>query len=157
MDTDVEVLKPLDVLLQYDAVSGFESATRIPTGLMACREGLPIFKELLSEYDDLHFVKSDGSMDLTTNVTRITNTLLKYGFVPNNQLQTVNGFTLLPQDWLCPKDYETKVVNITPNTLCIHHFDGSWLNRTAKLKLLARRIIGTNLYSSIVHLLKHHQ
>lgn len=157
MDTDVEVLKPLDVLLQYDAVSGFESATRIPTGLMACRKGLPIFKELLSEYDGLHFVKSDGSMDLTTNVTRITNTLLKYGFVPNNQLQTVNGFTLLPQDWLCPKDYETKVVNITPNTLCIHHFDGSWLNRTAKLKLSARRIIGTNLYSSIVHLLKHHQ
>ena len=32
MDTDVEVLKPLDELLQYDAVSGFESSSRIPTG-----------------------------------------------------------------------------------------------------------------------------
>ena len=30
MDTDVEVLKPLDELLQYDAVSGFESSSRIP-------------------------------------------------------------------------------------------------------------------------------
>ena len=29
MDTDVEVLKPLDELLQYDAVSGFESSSRI--------------------------------------------------------------------------------------------------------------------------------
>lgn len=145
MDTDVEVLKPLDVLLQYDAVSGFESATRIPTGLMACRKGLPIFKELLAEYDGLHFVKSDGSMDLTTNVTRITNTLLKYGFVPNNQLQTVNGFTLLPQDWLCPKDYETKVVNITPNTLCIHHFDGSWVPKGKKVKKNIQKILGRRL------------
>lgn len=150
MDTDVEVLKPLDVLLQYDAVSGFESATRIPTGLMACREGLPIFKELLSEYDGLHFVKSDGSMDLTTNVTRITNTLLKYGFVPNNQLQTVNGFTLLPQDWLCPKDYETKVVNITPNTLCIHHFDGSWVPRRKKVKMRIKTILGVTLTSYVI-------
>jgi len=35
MDTDVEVLKPLDTFLKYDAVSGFESKTQIPTGLMA--------------------------------------------------------------------------------------------------------------------------
>ncbi len=84
-------------------------------------------------------------MDLTTNVTRITNTLLKYGFVPNNQLQTVNGFTLLPQDWLCPKDYETKVVNITPNTLCIHHFDGSWVPKGMKVKEKIQRILGRRL------------
>lgn len=41
MDTDVEVLRPLDDLLVYEAVSGFETKTRIPTGLMACREGQP--------------------------------------------------------------------------------------------------------------------
>ena len=35
MDTDVEVLKPLDSLLNYKIVSGFESETQIPTGLMA--------------------------------------------------------------------------------------------------------------------------
>ena len=29
MDTDVEVLKPLDNLLKYEAVSGFESDTSI--------------------------------------------------------------------------------------------------------------------------------
>ena len=43
MDTDVEVLKPLDSLLQYEAVSGFESETQIPTGLMACRDSQPYF------------------------------------------------------------------------------------------------------------------
>ena len=126
MDTDVEVLKPLDSLLQYDAVSGFESEAQIPTGLMACRDGHPFFKELLDEYNDIHFKREDGSLDTTTNVKRITAHCLKHGFVPNNQFQTVNGFTLLPKDYLCPKDYSTKRIYLTHNTLCIHHFNGSW-------------------------------
>jgi len=127
MDTDVEVLKPLDDILCYEAVSGFEAKDRIPTGLMACREGQPLFVELLHEYDEAHFIKEDGSYDTTTNVTRITNTCLRYGLKLDNTLQTVNGFTLFPYDYFCPKDYETKEVTITDNTYTIHHFDGSWL------------------------------
>lgn len=38
-DTDVEVCKPLDDLLHYNAWSGFESETEIQTGNFAsCRE-----------------------------------------------------------------------------------------------------------------------
>ena len=132
MDTDVEVLKPLDDLLSYDAVSGFESETQIPTGLMACRDLHPMFREFLADYDGAHFKKEDGTYDTTTNVTRITNTCLKYGLVQNNTLQTVNGFTLLPSDYLCPKDYRTGVLNITENTYTIHHFDGSWVGEYDK-------------------------
>lgn len=135
MDTDVEVIKPLDSLLGYEAVSGFESETQIPTGLMACREGHPLFGELLHEYDGIHFVKPDGSFDLTTNVTRITNTCLKYGFQPNNRLQTVKGFTLLPKDYLCPKSYEDGKIRLTDNTLCIHHFAGSWIKKRSLLMM----------------------
>jgi len=133
MDTDVEVLKPLDDLLKYEAVSGFEAVDRIPTGLMACRAHHPLFDELLHDYDDAHFIKEDGSLDTTTNVTRITNTCLKYGLRLDNTLQTVKGFTLLPYDYLCPKDVHTKELKITDNTYVIHHFDGSWLPSEIKL------------------------
>lgn len=133
MDTDVEVLRPLDDLLKYEAVSGFEAKDRIPTGLMACREGQPLFVELLHEYDDAHFVKEGGTYDTTTNVTRITNICLKYGLRLDNTMQTVNGFTLLPYDYLCPKNFETKVLTLTENTLVIHHFDGSWLPEVERL------------------------
>lgn len=126
MDTDVEVIKPLDELLKYEAVSGFESDTQIPTGLMACEKKHHMFDELLHDYEGNHFKRKDGSLDLTTNVTRITNTCLKYGLKQNNQFQCVNGFTLLPKDYLCPKDHETKKITITENTYTIHHFDGSW-------------------------------
>ena len=126
MDTDVEVLKPLDEFLKYEAFSGFESETDIPTGIMACEKGQKLFKELLSEYNNAHFLKSDGTYDVTTNVVRITNMCLKFRFVPNNQLQTVNGFTLFPKDYFCPKDHVMRVTRLTENSYTIHHFDGSW-------------------------------
>ena len=57
MDTGVEVLKPLDSLLGYNIVSGFESDTQIPTGLMASQAGMPFMLELLQDYNDAHFIK----------------------------------------------------------------------------------------------------
>lgn len=152
MDTDVEVLKPLDSLCEYEAVSGFEAEARIPTGLMACRDSHPLFQEMLNDYDGLHFVRKDGSLDLTTNVTRITNVCLRHGFVPNGKLQTIAGFTLLPQDYLCPKDFETKKVHLTKNTLCIHHFDGSWKKKSDKIKSIFIAKLGPKTTKYLVYI-----
>ena len=152
MDTDVEVIKPLDSLLQYQAVSGFEFLTQIPTGLMASEKGHPLFAELLHEYDGLHFVKSDGTFDLTTNVIRITNTCLKYGFVPNNQFQTVNGFTFLPKDFLCPIEQDGHRLVLTPNTLCIHHFSGSWQPSSYRLKKKIAIFVGPKFAQVIINI-----
>ena len=79
MDVDVELMKPLDDFLEYEAVSGFERIDRIPTGLMGCRKGYRLFYELLQEYEGARFIKPNGEYDLTTNVDRITNYCLKYG------------------------------------------------------------------------------
>lgn len=150
MDTDVEVLKPLDSLCKYDAVSGFETESRIPTGLMACRASHPLFQEFLNEYIGLHFLRKDGSMDLTTNVTRITNICFRHGFVPNGKLQTVAEFTLLPQDYLCPKNVHTKKIHLTDNSICIHHFDGSWISKNQKIKNKIIQFIGPTLTRVVV-------
>lgn len=150
MDTDVEVIKPLDSLLAYDAVSGFESPTQIPTGLMASRDGHPLFKELLDEYNGIHFVRPDGTLDITTNVIRISNTCREYGLRLDNTLQTVRGFTLLPKDFLCPIEHEGHRLVLTPNTLCIHHFAGSWVTGKALWKKRVARLLGSNLTLLII-------
>ena len=139
MDTDVEVLKPLDEFLKYEAFSGFETEKDILTGIMASEKGQRLFIELLNDYNDAHFLKPDGTYDDTTNVKRITNMCLTYGFVPNNQLQTVNGFTLFPKDYFCPKDYSTQITVLTANTYTIHHFDGSWLSEEQRLTAELRK------------------
>lgn len=127
MDTDVEMLKPIDEFLKYEAFSGFETDDRIPTGIIASTRGQKLFEELLHDYDSEHFLKPDGSLNLITNVIRITDTCRRYGLIQNNSFQTVRGFTLFPRDYFCPKDCATKELRITDNTYTIHHFDGSWV------------------------------
>ena len=60
MDTDVEVVKPLDEFLSNEAFSGFESPAVIPTGIMACEKGFAPFAEMLKEYDTQHFLLMGG-------------------------------------------------------------------------------------------------
>lgn len=126
MDTDVEVVKPLDRFLSEQAFSGFESETQIPTGIMACQKGFPLFEKLLKEYEHRHFMLADGKFDMTTNVITITETCLMYGLKQNNHQQIINGFSLYPKDWFCPKDYVTGNILQTENTHTIHHFSGTW-------------------------------
>lgn len=139
MDTDVEVLKPLDSLLVLEAFSGFEADDRIPTGIMACRKEHPLFEKMLRDYDGNHFLNSDGSYNLTTNVVRLTNLLKGHGLALNNQQQSVAGFTLFPKDYFCAKDYDTGIVTITDNTYTVHHFSGSWKSQEDKEALRLKR------------------
>lgn len=126
MDTDVEVIQPLDFFLKYKAFSGFQTDTEIPTGIMACEKGFKLFDELLHDYDNRHFKIGETEYDMTTNVVAITNACLKKGLVLNNKKQDVDGFVLYPKDYFCAKNYITGVIEKTKNTVTIHHFAGSW-------------------------------
>ena len=129
MDTDVEVVKSLDPLRVYDAVSGYESATHIATGTMgACRDNEWIGM-LLHNYDHRHFLRKDGTCDTMTNVVVITDlTVKKYGLHLHGQkLVFGHNMVLLPFDYLCAKDLDTGEICKTSNTYTIHHFAASWL------------------------------
>lgn len=135
MDSDVEVCKPLDDLLQYEAFSGFESGgNRIPTGTMGSARRSGWIEMLLKNYDERHFIKKDGTYDLTTNVTVISRlTVKKYGIRLDNSFQIFGDqYAMFPFDYLCAKSLETGKVMQTGNTYTIHHFAGSWLPETDK-------------------------
>lgn len=132
MDTDVEVLSSLDPFLKHQAFSGFENAEYVPTGIMGCEKGNPVFKELLDEYNNRHFIRLDGSMDLTTNVVTITNFFMKHGLSQNNSYQEINGFAIYPKNFFCPIEQETGELVLTEDTVTIHHFNGSWVDKDTK-------------------------
>lgn len=126
MDTDVELLKPLDPYLKQEAFAGFEHIDRIQTGLLACRKGFPLFQEFLEYYDHASFLLPDGTQDTTTNVQILTKLCLQKGLVCNDQLQTVQGLTIYPKEIFCPVDFDTKKLRKTRKTVTIHWFSGSW-------------------------------
>lgn len=158
MDTDVEVIKPLDEFFDNNGFTGFESKNNMITGIMGCKKNNKLFKELLDYYDNRHFIKEDGTFDLSTNTVIITNILLKKGYKRNNKYQKKNNLTLYPTDYFCPIDFETKKMNKTKNTATIHWFNGSWIPKKQKMKMkiyyIVSKILGKENAKKISKIMK---
>ena len=126
MDTDVEVIKPLDPYLKHRAFAGFEHPERVQTGLLACEQGFPLFLDFLAYYDTASFVQPDGTPDVTTNVEILTRLCRERGLVCNDSYQEIDGLAIYPREFFCPVDYDTKKLKKTRKTVIIHWFSGSW-------------------------------
>ena len=160
MDTDVEVLKTYDPFLHHKMFSGFETNWTVPTGMMAAEMGSIWAKELLDGYNDRKFVLEDGSFDQRTNTEVITAYMKEKGLKLDNTYQDIPGLcTMYPSEYFCPKDHRTGLIHCTKNTICIHHFAGSWIDQTwwsktrHNLKYKLTRIVGAKfsaLLSDIV-------
>lgn len=155
MDTDVEVVKPLDDLLQYNWFSGFESEDRIQTGTMGAGWNSTVIKIFLDNYNERHFIKDDGCFDLTTNVEVMTKLLKeKYKVQLNNTRQIFDDNSLLlPFDYLCAKSFFTGEISETENTYTIHHFKGTWRTKNDIRKDKVRKILVKCFGESFVKLL----
>ena len=127
MDTDVEVLKPLDSFLNNKAFSGFEYGEYIQTAIMGSEKKIPLFEEFLKYYDNAIFINEDGTYNTKTNVQILTEILQNKGLVKNNAFQIIDGVALYPSEYFCPKSYFDGTINRTEKTHVIHHFDATWL------------------------------
>lgn len=129
LDTDVEVFRSFDDLLECGAFTGFEKymGTYSPvTAVMAAIPNHPWIKDLLSSYSDASF--EDGF----TNTQRITMDLnLNRGIINNNVLQSFDDVTIYPAEYFCVP---------SENGYSVHHFNGSWLSKRSKIKKSLRRI-----------------
>ena len=134
-DTDVEVLKPFEPLLNDTAFIGLEeSKAHLPgTCVMGCGPHCQWVKDMLVLYDDISFIKPDGSLNLTTNVQRLGEALITKGFVPNSKEQFIQeyGLRIYTHDYFSPIT-STRVMRKTKNTYSVHHFAGSWMDDKQK-------------------------
>ena len=155
MDTDVEVLKPLDDLLDLPAFSGYESNkfSNFPTDLMASAAGGVWVKEQLDYYTDRHFLLPDGSLDMTTNTVTISRIMKENGFELTGEYQVYkNDMHCFPSDYFCSMT-RTSVLKLTKNSYCIHHFAGSWHTPTLKQKIkkfVFGKIVGAKLTDKLI-------
>ncbi|MEE0691749.1 MAG: glycosyltransferase [Lachnospiraceae bacterium] len=137
-DTDVEILKPFDDLLEHKAVAGFEEDKFVMTAILASEAEHPIFQQWLKQYDEMHFILNSNQMNITTNVHHFSELLKKNGLIPNGMRQNVKGIEVFPCEYFSPKNYYTEKVHITNNTYAIHHFQRSWCETEPVLKRFLR-------------------
>lgn len=142
MDTDVEVIKPLDKFLNHEAFSGFEDQTFLQSGTMGAAKQHPWIEELLQNYDSRGFLLEDGTYDTTTNTAVITAICKKHGLVLNGNHQVLqNGVTFYPRDYFSPYDYINGGIFRTDDSHTIHHFAKSWLPAHVRIRGDVKRVI----------------
>ena len=150
LDTDVELLKSITPLLDNGGFMGFDEKGIVASGLgFGAERGNEIIGEFLKDYDDIPFVLPDGTYDLTPCPDRNTATLKRLGMDMENKDQTFMGMRFLPDDYLCPMDYNTGKKTITKNTYSIHHYSASWTSDVTKRTTRIKRIIGVKMYNKL--------
>ena len=150
LDTDVELIKPIDKLIEEIGYMGFDDNGVISTGLgFACEKGNELVGKLLADYDGISFVLPDGSYDMMPCPDRNTKTMVSLGLDLNIKDQIFMGIHMHPEDYFCPMKYYTGRKIITKNTYSIHHFCASWTSDTAKRTLFLKRIIGLKWYDKL--------
>lgn len=155
MDTDVEVLRPLDEFMKLPAFTGYEASSSMApvTGLMASAANGVWVKEQLAYYDGRHFKNPDGTLDMTTNTVTISRIMTENGFVIDGKYGVYkNDMHVFPVDYFCPLT-STRVLKLTSNTACIHHFAGSWVERTRWQKFtnwFYDKVLGRKLTDKLV-------
>jgi hypothetical protein len=137
-DTDVEVFKSFDGILNQGGFIGIESIGNVAAGLgIGCAARLDIIYQILDFYTRLNFVNIDGSYNLHTVVEYVSAILKKKGLEEKNTIQHLDGLTVYPIDYFCPKSSSGKF-EITENTHSIHHYSATWVKKPTRIYIRIR-------------------
>jgi len=127
LDVDFEVFKSFDNLMGWNAFAGYEGSKHLPVmmGVVASRPNGNWVKEQLDAYENRHFIRLDGSLDLTTNVRFISNRMRQNGFEQNGIEQDYLDLHVFPVDYFCPRQTTGEYFR-THNTYCESIGTSSW-------------------------------
>ena len=150
LDTDVEIVRPIDDLLEFDAFFGFETNERVNTGQgFGAIPNHPAVKAMTKIYQGL-FPDANGNFLDVSCPGLNTQALLPYGLRLDGSRQTVLGAEILPSDFFCPYDDQTGKLNVTDNTYGIHWYGKSWFRKRDvlrnKLTRPLHRLFGTDFF-----------
>lgn len=153
LDTDVEVFKSFNDLLENESIWGFEEKNYIATSTIGAKKGNKIIGEFIELYKCKSFIKEDGTFNDLTNVAMVTELMKNKGVNLNGQYQKIDGATLYSREYFSPYDYINCRKFITKDTYCIHHFYKSWLPYSARVKstvkVILSKVIGGNNIAKI--------
>jgi len=127
LDTDVNVVKPFDELLDLPYFVGFEMTGKIEAATIGAEPKCEWIKKCMDYYDGrkfstkpLPFIMSEILLE-NYGIKKIRS---KEQFNKNEkQAQIFSTDFFSPKHWNCKEIYKTK------NTFSIHNFDGSWLSK----------------------------
>lgn len=148
LDTDVELVRSLDSLLDHSAFFCFETEEYVATGLgFGAEKRNEVIRKMIDEYQAF-----EATADISPVGCPILNTraLQKLGLVRNGEMQYVGDAAVFPKEYFNPYDDSTGHLFKTENTYGIHWYFKSALPVTSVWRsMLTRpfhRLFGKNCF-----------
>lgn len=160
VDTDVEVVKSFDSILENQVVMGTDEGGYIEGAFIASEANHPYLLEMLEVYDSLSFLRQDGAPNKVVVNHWMEMKLKDYGYVKADTFQGLKcGIMLFPSDFFHGKDQMTGELNRTQNTYCIHHHTLLWITKKTGLIRWIRMnvlipLLGKNAYEKVAGVIK---
>ena len=134
LDTDVELIRPLDEFLKFDLFCGFESQKFVAFGLgFGGKANHPILQEMMEVYDKIKFVNKDGSLNVIASPVYQTEVLVKHGLQQNGRSQKHENFVVFSKEYFAPIN-SYGFGTVTENTYSIHQYAATWFSEKQKLE-----------------------
>ena len=141
-DTDVELIKPIDDIIERGSFMGceckyFDTLTSpaklgVNPGLgIAAPAGHEFYAQIIERYHTFHFLNENGTHNLKTIVQYTSELLTEHGLKLTDDIQFVCGIYVYPYDYFNPKDFDSGIIEKTANTRSIHHYVASWAPRAS--------------------------
>ena len=162
-DTDVEVIKPMDDIIERGPFMGLEIAgkdCKVAPGLgLSVEAGNQIYHDILDGFENLDYQMPDGSRNPYSMIPMVTDIMRGRGLIGTESIQMVDGIYVYAPDFFNPLDDSTGRLRKTENTRSIHWFMKSWMNGENKYKVwmkrIVRRVIGREIMSRIHSLINN--
>ena len=161
-DTDVEVIRPLDDIIERGNFMGFETAPKsqlkedaseasVNPGLgMGVAPGLGLIKKMLDFYEGRHFEFIPGGIGQLTIVHIATEVLRKAGLKQQQGIQQVDDMWIYPAEYFCPINLKTGRIHVRPNTRTIHHYAGTWQDKHFSFKEWIKKVLPESLLLKVM-------
>jgi hypothetical protein len=138
-DTDVQLIKPIDPIVEKGPFMGIESSPGdyvggnseivVAPGLgIAAEKGNAFYAEVLNYYRGIHF-----STEKTVGM-HVTALLIQNGLKVENSFQTVCGINIWPKEYFNPMNLNSGIPEITENTVSIHLYEGTWVDSKTRFR-----------------------
>lgn len=161
-DTDVEVIRPIDDIVERGNFMGFEtdpkpqlkadaSEASVNPGLgMGVAPGLGIIKKMLDYYEGRHFEFIPGGIGQLTIVHIATEVLRKAGLKQQQGIQQVDDMWIYSAEYFCPINLKTGRIHVRPNTRTIHHYAGTWQDKHFSFKEWIKKVLPESLLLKVM-------
>lgn len=162
-DTDVEVIRHIDDIVERGNFMGFEtdpspmnddaSKASVNPGLgLGVAPGLGLIKNMLDFYEGKHFVHEAVMRNQITVVHIATQVLCENGLKNVVGIQKVGGCYIYPSEYFCPINVTTGRIHVKKNTRTIHHYAGTWVDKKFSFKEILKRFMPEFLVLALINI-----